>query len=71
MDVTLDTGSVELWVDPVCANSYDPTICAEAPVYYPNISSTAQDVGETFSITYGTGDVYGEYLTDTVLVGSK
>ena len=69
--MSLDTGSSELWVDPVCANSYDPTFCASLPVYYPNNSSTAVDVGLPFSISYGTGDVSGEYLTDTVLAGSK
>jgi hypothetical protein len=71
VDVQLDTGSSELWVDPYCAGSYDPTVCNELPRYNPTTSSTAVDLAGTFDIQYGTGDVQGEYWSDTVNIAGK
>lgn len=69
--VDLDTGSSELWVDPDCANAYNPTFCNTVPRYDPSQSSTAVDQDATFEIQYGTGNVDGEYYKDTVGVGGK
>lgn len=71
IDVVLDTGSSELWVDPTCANSYNPARCDTLPRYDPNNSSTAVDEGQPFSIQYGTGATSGEYLLDTVNIAGK
>jgi hypothetical protein len=71
VDVQLDTGSSELWVDPYCAGSYNPTFCNTLPRYDPTTSSTAVDLDGTFDIQYGTGDVEGEYWSDTVNIAGK
>lgn len=71
VDVQLDTGSSELWVDPYCAGSNDPTVCNALPRYDPATSSTAVDLDGTFQIQYGTGDVEGEYWSDTVNIAGK
>jgi hypothetical protein len=71
IDVSLDTGSSELWVNPNCAGSYNPTVCNELPRYDPATSSTAVDQDGTFDIAYGTGDVEGEYWKDTVGIAGK
>ena len=72
--VIFDTGSDELWVNPSCDNS-DSEIaidaCHENGHYFPNRSSTANDLDEAFSIIYGSGSAYGEYFTDNVRVGGK
>lgn len=71
VDVQLDTGSSELWVDPYCAGSYDPTACNAMPRYDPATSSTTVDLDGTLEIQYGTGDVEGEYRSDTVQIAGK
>lgn len=71
IDVSLDTGSSELWVNPYCAGSYNPTVCDALPRYDPTNSSTAVDQDTTFDISYGTGDVEGEYWRDTVTLAGK
>ncbi|KUJ08226.1 acid protease [Mollisia scopiformis] len=68
IDVLLDTGSSELWVNPTCSSSYNPTVCDELPRYDPALSSTSEDLDGTFDIAYGTGDVSGEYWWDTVSI---
>lgn len=71
IDVSLDTGSSELWVNPNCAGSYNPNVCNKLPRYDPTKSSTAVDQDGTFDISYGTGDVEGEYWKDTVNIAGK
>ncbi|KUJ09001.1 acid protease [Mollisia scopiformis] len=70
LQVQIDTGSYELWVDPDCANGNDPTYCETFNVYYPGNSSTASDEGESFDLLYGTGEATGEYLIDDIVIGS-
>ncbi|KAF8861534.1 acid protease, partial [Acephala macrosclerotiorum] len=70
VQVQIDTGSYELWVDPLCSNANSPTYCAQFNVYNPNNSSTASDEGESFDFLYGTGEAAGEYLIDDVVIGS-
>jgi len=71
IDVQLDTGSSELWVNPNCTGSYNPTVCNKLPRYDPTTSSTAADQNGTFEISYGTGNVAGEYWKDTVNLAGK
>jgi hypothetical protein len=67
----MDTGSSELWVDPVCAKSWSPSLCNSIGRYLPSLSSTDVDLNMTFSILYGSGDVSGEYLTDNITMGGE
>jgi hypothetical protein len=71
VDVTLDTGSSDLWVDPECSASYSPSYCQSFPQYNPFTSQTYADTGVPFGIEYGTGSVNGEYVTDSVLLGGQ
>ncbi|KAF2668184.1 acid protease [Microthyrium microscopicum] len=68
--VQLDTGSVELWVDPICASSQSPDFCNALPRYDPTTSTTSHNLQTQFGIQYGSGSVQGTYYTDTVASGS-
>ena len=70
MKVAIDTGSDELWVDPNC-NSRTITEtqsqeCEDDGTYDPKNSSTVEDLQTTNDITYGTGQVRIQYVTDNV-----
>jgi hypothetical protein len=67
--VQFDTGSSELWVNPVCSKSTTPAFCNAQPRY--TLSSTSQDLGAIGHVTYGTGYVDFKYVADYVSVGSK
>ncbi|KUJ08970.1 acid protease [Mollisia scopiformis] len=67
--VDLDTGSNELWVNPLCSTSYYPAGCTANGVYNPGSSSTSHDLGTPFSISYGIGSVSGTYYTDNMTMG--
>jgi hypothetical protein len=69
VEVQIDTGSSELWVDPDCAVAFDPTGCVANGVYTPSNSITSQNLNSNFSITYGIGSASGTYFTDNVGVG--
>lgn len=71
VQVQIDTGSYELWVNPECANSNSPNYCAQFSVYDPDKSSTASDAGYGFDLVYGTGEASGEYLIDDIVIGSS
>ncbi|KAI5863609.1 aspartic peptidase domain-containing protein [Durotheca rogersii] len=80
MDVLIDTGSFELWVNPDCSASSLPDMCEALGRYDPGASSTAQSLrsassnnrSTTFSIRYGRGSVSGAYYTDDVYIsGAK
>jgi hypothetical protein len=62
--VDFDTGSSDLFVPAAgCAT------CNGHQMYDPTASSTSQDRGETFTLTYGDGSsVTGEQYDDTVIV---
>ncbi|KAF8861487.1 acid protease [Acephala macrosclerotiorum] len=67
--VDLDTGSNELWVNPLCSTSYYPAGCAANGAYTPGTSSTGHNLGTSFSINYGIGSVSGIYYTDNMTMG--
>jgi len=66
--VQFDTGSSELWVNPVCSKSTTPDFCNAQPRFTE--SSTIEDLGVEGSVTYGTGFADFEYVADFVGVGS-
>jgi len=68
--VAVDTGSDELWVNPVCSS---PTLdeqqqleCRRDGHYVANRSSTSTALAGQKAISYGKGDVLIDYYTDTV-----
>jgi len=68
--VQLDTGSDELWVNPKCSSSNDPSFCQSLPQWSTTGSSSQSDSAlGTGSITYGSGDVTFKYVEDFVTVG--
>ncbi|PMD38664.1 acid protease, partial [Hyaloscypha variabilis F] len=70
VDVQIDTGSSELWVNPTCSNAWNPYGCAENGFYKPASSSTKVLTPDTFSIQYGIGSASGLYVLDNIAMGS-
>ncbi|XEV02337.1 hypothetical protein FSHL1_007624 [Fusarium sambucinum] len=66
--VNLDTGSAELWVNPVCEKAQQPAFCAQFGHF--GESSTFVDLNTTGGVVYGTGYAYWNYGYDHVIVGS-
>ncbi|KAL2148893.1 hypothetical protein VTH82DRAFT_1579 [Thermothelomyces myriococcoides] len=66
--VIFDTGSGELWVNPICSKSTEPDFCAAQPRFTD--SSTFEDLNQQGNITYGTGYAYIEMVSDYVAIGS-
>ncbi|KAL8280596.1 hypothetical protein RQP46_006919 [Phenoliferia psychrophenolica] len=62
MNIDFDTGSADLWVPEKSAGNTD------APFFAPSKSSTFDNTGEAFEITYGLGNVKGTRATDVVSV---
>jgi len=68
--VAVDTGSDELWVNPVCSS---PTLdqqqqaeCQRDGHYLSDASSTSVALSSQKGISYGKGEVLIDYFTDTV-----
>ncbi|KAK4224771.1 aspartic peptidase domain-containing protein [Podospora fimiseda] len=71
VEVVLDTGSFELWVDPTCstASTADQKAeCALAGTYNPELSTTYIDKNLSSKITYGKGGVDIKYASDKILL---
>ncbi|KAI1878529.1 uncharacterized protein JN550_000711 [Neoarthrinium moseri] len=68
VQVLLDTGSFELWVNPNCTASNLPSYCQQFGSYDPKKSSTAQNLTTPWSITYGSGSAQGIYFTDDIFI---
>ncbi|CAK7218783.1 hypothetical protein SBRCBS47491_003622 [Sporothrix bragantina] len=70
--VTVDTGSDELWVNPVCnftsyyVDDADVKQCQSSGRYDPTLSNTSIDLHRTDKIRYGKGSVHFQYYNDTV-----
>ncbi|KAI1421477.1 aspartic peptidase domain-containing protein [Xylaria sp. FL1777] len=72
IDVLIDTGSFELWVNPICSASNVPEFCEVFGHYNPAMSSTSQRVNGEFTIKYGSGQVAGSYYKDDIYIsGAK
>ncbi|XP_010611386.1 cathepsin E [Fukomys damarensis] len=63
--VIFDTGSSNLWVPSVYCTS---PACQTHPVFHPSLSNTYSEVGNPFSIQYGTGSLTGIIGADQVSV---
>ncbi|KAG5956078.1 hypothetical protein E4U58_006762 [Claviceps cyperi] len=68
VSVNFDTGSAELWINPVCSKSTDPASCRSYGRF--NGSQTYVDTNITNRINYGTGFAQLEYGYDYVQLGS-
>ncbi|KAF4458207.1 aspartic-type signal peptidase [Fusarium albosuccineum] len=68
VSVNLDTGSAELWVNPVCSKAQNPAFCKTFGHF--GESSTFTDLNTTGGVVYGTGYAYYNYGYDYVSVGS-
>ncbi|KXJ89458.1 aspartic peptidase domain-containing protein [Microdochium bolleyi] len=66
VDVLLDTGSFELFVNPVCSKSDVPDLCDSFGRYNASESSKSKALGSSFSIQYGGGSASGEYYKDSI-----
>jgi hypothetical protein len=71
VEVIIDTGSSELWVNPQCATSNSRRFCDQFPKYTPGRSSSVRDASATGFIQYGKGNVTLRYVADSITVGSK
>lgn len=68
VSVNFDTGSAELWINPVCRKSADPAFCQTLGRF--NGSQTYVDTNITNRINYGTGFAQLEYGYDYVQIGT-
>jgi len=68
--VAIDTGSNELWVDPVCNSQgleeEQVQECEADGTYTASSSSTAEESTESNTIQYGSGAVEIQYVTDDI-----
>lgn len=72
VDVLIDTGSFELWVDPVCSASNVPDFCNAFGRYDPALSTTSRKVGDRrFTIKYGSGQATGDYYKDDIYISGE
>ncbi len=74
LQLQVDTGSSDLWVNTpsskLCLQNSSP--CEISGTYTANSSSTYEYVGSYFNISYVDGSgASGDYVTDTVAVGSQ
>ena len=72
--VIIDTGSNELWVNPICSkvgNAKNQAMCEAAPVYNPAASTSYVDQNKLGHVTFGKGFVDFDYASDHVTVGGK
>ncbi|KAI1808724.1 acid protease [Daldinia bambusicola] len=72
VNVLLDTGSFELWVNPDCAATNVHQYCSDFGHYDPTLSPTSKNLNKTFKIQYGLGSASGTYHQDDVFIsGAK
>jgi hypothetical protein len=66
--VQLDTGSFELWVNPLCSSlsGSDASFCATVGHYDTAQSSTATSLETTKTLRYGIGSANITYFTDDI-----
>ncbi|KAI1504057.1 aspartic peptidase domain-containing protein [Biscogniauxia marginata] len=68
VDVLIDTGSFELWVNPDCAASNVPDFCDAFGHYDPALSPSAENLNGDFDIQYGSGSASGTYYKDDMYI---
>ncbi|KAH6656757.1 aspartic peptidase domain-containing protein, partial [Truncatella angustata] len=65
MYMLIDTGASTTWVMGTGCTS---DACTKHSTYGPGDSKTLKDTGKSFSVEYGSGDVSGHYVDDTMAV---
>ncbi|KAH8902014.1 acid protease [Coniochaeta sp. PMI_546] len=69
--VVIDTGSSDFWVNPTCSAAPNQVeFCNSFPRFDYTASSTINDTGSSFRLSYGKGSALVEYVTDVVTLGS-
>ncbi|KAI0867144.1 acid protease [Xylaria cubensis] len=69
VNLLIDTGSFEMWVNPNCSTSNVPEYCQAFGHYDPSLSPTSQRVDSAgFSIKYGSGQAKGPYYKDDIYI---
>ncbi|OCH95443.1 acid protease [Obba rivulosa] len=66
--ILMDSGSADLWVGAENCQSSSGGGCGNHTFLGPQSSSTFVDSGNPFSVTYGTGEVSGDIITDNINV---
>jgi hypothetical protein len=66
--ILMDSGSADLWVGSENCQSQQGGGCGNHTFLGPDSSSTFVDTNQPFSVTYGTGDVSGDIITDNIVV---
>ena len=70
--VVLDTGSSDLWVNPTCSAAPNQVeFCNSFPRFDYTASSTLNDTGTSFLLSYGKGSALVEFVTDVVTLGCE
>jgi hypothetical protein len=69
VSVQFDTGSSETWVNPICAKSSNPTLCASSGAFTE--STTFVNLGTEGGVQYGAGYVNFVYGYDYMTIGRE
>lgn len=70
--VVIDTGSSDFWVNPTCSAAPNQVeFCNSFPRFDYTASSTINDTGSSFRLSYGKGSALVEYVTDVVTLGCE
>ncbi|KAJ3512882.1 hypothetical protein NLJ89_g3266 [Agrocybe chaxingu] len=66
----MDSGSADLWVGGEQCRSQAGGGCGNHQFLGPQSSSSFADTGDTFRVTYGTGQVTGNVITDNISIAN-
>lgn len=69
VQLAIDTGSSDIWVNPTCSTGTEPATCALYARYNPGTSTSAVNTNVGMSIQYGIGSASGSYYTDNMILG--
>ncbi|KAJ4305954.1 hypothetical protein N0V88_000744 [Collariella sp. IMI 366227] len=70
MEIILDTGSPDTWINPVCETANVPEDCFAAARFDASKSKTLNSTGVQDILRYGIGNATIEYVYETVSIGS-
>jgi hypothetical protein len=68
--ILVDSGSSDFWIGSETCASTAGGGCGNHNFLGPNTSSTFNNTGQSFQVTYGTGSVSGTIVTDNVVIGN-
>ena len=69
VELSLDTGSSDIWVNPLCAGSRDAETCESYSRFNCTRSPTCTETEQAMGLRYGTGFALGRYYTDDIHIG--